>query len=188
MALVFSRVASKSVGKKVKSLTFPFQCGTVYYSHTYNNYYNMIHTLYRITQVKPQWTFQPKKVKERIQKNSVIKGGQRWWWLNLRVIYFQALTYLALLMFLTSWTITQLVVWALYCTLPPDTSLAWCCGLGLGLGATGGGVFSGDSANAFGLWETAEGSALWAGAASFTVIVEAQTEEVSSASPPMAEW
>ena len=37
----------------------------------------MIHTLYHITQVKPPWTFQPKQVKQRIQKKTLMKGGQR---------------------------------------------------------------------------------------------------------------
>lgn len=62
------------------------------------------------------------------------------------------------------------------------------CSRGLGLVGTGGWFLSGVPAIAFALCKTAELSAPRATAASLTVIVEAQTEEVSSTSPPTAEW
>lgn len=71
--------------------------------------------------------------------------------------------------------------------MPQGRSLAWYCGLGLGFGGSGGWVLSGDPARAFTLWKAAGASARSATTASLTVIMEAQTEEVSSTSPPTAE-
>ena len=101
----------------------------------------MIHTLYHITQVKPPWTFQPKQVKQRIQKKTLMKGGQRQWWLNLWVIYFQTLTNLALLMFLTLWTVIHLVVSSFVLYLATGHIFGLVLWFGFGLGCNGWWVF-----------------------------------------------